>query len=198
VISGQSEERHGPIPDTHRPLNITNYADFPTHIPQTRGEVLAEASFLFTRILNTQSAFSSESPSFTDPTMAAFTKVCLTPRLANAYLAVHYAHASSESCRFLWAESASWGHRRNARSFVEALERCATRGGRERKDAHAQREVERWAGDVWAEWEAGEKLWREGRPGIEGIDARTVERAHAAMIRLWASYVSFLAPLLRY
>jgi hypothetical protein len=165
-------------------MNITD-PSFPTHVPQSRAEVLAEASFLFSRILDSRSADREAASSHEALEARDFADVQITPRLVNSHLAVYYAHGSTDACRARWTEL--WSRVAPAttpiaRSFVEALERCANaRRGRDREAALAWTQEE-----LWPAWEAAEQTWRRGESGLVGMDARMVERAQAAFIRLLA------------
>ncbi|KII83612.1 hypothetical protein PLICRDRAFT_58314 [Plicaturopsis crispa FD-325 SS-3] len=154
-------------------LEAPSFSQIP---PQTRSEVVGEARALFARVLADTGASphaqSRESQFLVD---GKFSRVVLTPRLLNAYLAVFYAHAPIQSGRTLFVEVAALGVGRNERSYVEALERCSHARKEER---HVAAE---WAAELWAEWEVMETRGREeGKP----LSARMVERAHTAMIRI--------------
>jgi hypothetical protein len=163
-----------------------NIADpsFPSHVPQSRGEVLAEASFLFSRILDSQSGEGGSADEALDA--RDFAHVQITPRLVESYLAVYYAHASTDACRSQWAEAwARVAHAATptARNVVKALEQCANaRRGRDREAALTWAEEE-----LWPTWEPAEQAWRRGDTMLAGMDSRLVERAQAAMIRLCAT-----------
>lgn len=98
---------------------------------------------------------------------------------------------------------AGLGLRPDARSLVEALERCAMPvrlerdASREVLGGKSEKERERevalgFAEDVWREWEGRgfEERWLEGQNEKEDskvvVSARMVERANAAMIRILA------------
>ena len=110
----------------------------------------------------------------------AFQHVRLTPRLLNAYLSVHYAHALFDDCAQLYGTLfAELGVQKNAWTFVEALERA----GRAKRDD--RKLALKFAREAWAEWQPVEEAWwrKEGRNDAR-IDARLVERAYVAMIRV--------------
>ncbi|OBZ74606.1 hypothetical protein A0H81_05466 [Grifola frondosa] len=111
-----------------------------------------------------------------------FYHVSLTPRLLNSYLSVHYAHSSFDTWTHLFRTLfAELGVPRIARSYVEALERCAvTRRGPERALAL------KFAEEIWPGWQSAEESWlrRDMSDMAQTVDARLVERAHAAMIRI--------------
>ncbi|KAI1787345.1 hypothetical protein LXA43DRAFT_714629 [Ganoderma leucocontextum] len=147
---------------------------FTAILPQSHAEVLYEARALFARTVHTASPRE-------DPMLQAFDRVELTPRLLNAFLSVHYAHAlfgeSTQLYRTLFAEH---GVGKNAWTHVEALERAArAKRGAERQDSL------KFAREVWAEWQPMEEAWwrREGRNEAR-VDARLVERAYVAMIHV--------------
>ncbi|KAI0944607.1 hypothetical protein AcW1_002276 [Taiwanofungus camphoratus] len=163
-----------------------------SHIPpQSRSEAVAEAKILFNRIMtehvHSQDADHSSPDQEQDAQLTSprlFHHVRLTPRLLNAYLSVHYAHSPfdvwSDLHRTLFDEA---GVSKNARSYVEVLERCTLcRRGQERRMAL------RLAEESWSEWQGIEEAWRAGSAGegdvAKTVDARLVERANAAMIRM--------------
>jgi len=144
---------------------------FPHIPPQSRSEVISEAKALFNRILRDSGVGASHLPA-DDPvsTPKFFKNVLLTPRLVNSYLSVYYAHAplrvAHDSFKTLFRDL---DVRRNARSYVEALERCGmARRGQERAVALA------FAEDLWAEWQTLEDNFQDGE---RGVDARSIERA---------------------
>ena len=95
---------------------------------------------------------------------------------------MHYAHAlfdvGANLYRTLFAELCV---ARNAWTFVEALERA----GRARREQRKQALL--FAREAWAEWQPVEEAWWRGEGVNEAlVDARLVERAHVAMIRVLA------------
>ena len=154
--------------------------------PQSHTEVLHEARALFARILaDTAPATAGPAVLFSTPPAPGsgfFTHVRLTSRLLSAYLSVHYAHAPLEDGRALFgALHGELGVLRGARTYIEALERCARAEKGERGLAL------RFAEEVWAEWVPVETRWRANeREEAEDTDARLVERAYAALIRMFA------------
>ncbi|KAF8627602.1 hypothetical protein AX17_006173 [Amanita inopinata Kibby_2008] len=175
TLGGSSE-------DPGLPVTEDAYPSF-THIPpQSRQEVVHEVRALFHRIL----ADTSPEPNKCDeldvdeaalPSERKFQNVVLTTRLLNSYISVFYRHSSFEESReMFWNIYDELGVARNARTYVEALERCGrSRKGRERQVAS------QFAEELWAKWEAIESLGQGegGRP----LSARLIERAHAALIR---------------
>jgi hypothetical protein len=150
--------------------------------PQSRSEVVAEAKALFARILE-DSRTEGHQLHDNDPLYSphkTFENVRLTTRLLNSYLAVYYSHSSLEVSeklfRGLFDEFAV---RRNARSYVEALERCArSKRGHERTAALG------FAKHLWSEWE---ELEGHGDDTVFGDGfhlPRLIERAHVAMIKM--------------
>ncbi|KIP02535.1 hypothetical protein PHLGIDRAFT_95901 [Phlebiopsis gigantea 11061_1 CR5-6] len=154
--------------------------------PQSHAEVLYEARALFARILaDVAPATAGPSVLFSTPPATRsglFTHVQLTPRLLNAYLSVHYAHAPLEDARALFgALHGELGVSRGARAHVEALERCARAEKGERGLAL------RFAEEAWADWQPVEARWRANKreaEEVDGTDARLVERAYVALIRI--------------
>ncbi|CDO70444.1 hypothetical protein BN946_scf184999.g85 [Trametes cinnabarina] len=110
----------------------------------------------------------------------AFENVHIGPRLLNAYLSVHYTHASlEEGARLYRVLFSQLGVEKNAWSYVDALERCGrARRGEERKQAL------QFAREVWEEWRPVEDAWRRKERVVFGMDARMVERAYTGMIRI--------------
>ncbi|KZP12343.1 hypothetical protein FIBSPDRAFT_799096 [Athelia psychrophila] len=163
-----------PTEDITKQPNIPSFNHLP---PQSRSEVLGEARALFGRILDdthtAQAPFAAEEPA------GKFAQVQLTSRLVNSYLSVYYKHAPLHDCRQLFGsifhES---GVAHNARSFVEALERCANaKRGTERTEALA------FAEELYAQW----VLVESGKHQTvnEPVSARMIERANVAAVRLW-------------
>ncbi|EMD35153.1 hypothetical protein CERSUDRAFT_116626 [Gelatoporia subvermispora B] len=163
-----------------RPPVTTSSSSF-THLPpQTRAELLREVQTLFARILEDRSA---EEFAESNQPRRPFRRVSITPRLINAYLSVHYAHASFETWSNLYFTLfLEHGVEPTARTHVEALERCALSRKEERQL------VLPFAEKVWAEWQTVEQSWqsRVADPVAQTANARLVERANTAMIRLLA------------
>ncbi|KAI0369283.1 hypothetical protein BV20DRAFT_968143 [Pilatotrama ljubarskyi] len=154
-------------------------------LPQSHAEVLGETRTLFRRILrdvapSALSADASQQEGFVQSMPAAFQHVCLTSRLLNAYISVHYMHGILDDAVHLYKTIFSeLGVQKDAWSYVEALERSArARRGPERKLAL------QFAREVWQEWQPVEDAWRRKLPHPRGVDARMVERAYTAMIRI--------------
>jgi hypothetical protein len=146
--------------------------------PQTRAQVLAEAEALLSRI----QADTQHAPSSAAEAPPVFEHVALTPRLLNSFLSVLYAHAPLETARARFQSIFLTGeHAGTALSFVEALERCAARGA-----SHERAAALAWAEELWPAWAALE------RAPDGTVDARLVERAHVAMVRVLTLFVPFL------
>jgi len=151
-----------------------------THVPpQSHNEVIHEVKTLFTRILHDNDAKAlSDAVSGQDalPEDRAFKAVDLTPRLLNSYLSVYYKHAAITTARNLYRSIFDeCGVERTARAYVEALERCANakKHGEERVVALE------FAEEVWVSWRALEDR-------RDDQNARMIEKAHIAMIRVLA------------
>jgi hypothetical protein len=167
-----SESSRGP-----QEINIID-PEFPTHVPQSKSEVIAEASFLFSRIVATQTSNSTEDIQNRD-----FSDVRLTPRLVNSYLSVYYQKASTDVCRRAWtetwAQAASCGVSPTGRSYVEALERCVNaKRGNDRKSGI------QWFEELWTEWRRVEEDFSHGKQIVPDLNARTLEKVHVARIRM--------------
>ncbi|KAJ3789061.1 hypothetical protein GGU10DRAFT_305939 [Lentinula aff. detonsa] len=154
-----------------------------SHVPpQTSTEVIAEVDILFERILREtrdSSSLSSSSSDAADILSNKFTSVHLTTRLLNSYLSTYYAHGSLEAS--MRAQSSrlpgALQPRPSARTYVEALERCAMAKKPERE--LALRFGEGLIGMFEKEFEFGQN-----EKGI--VDPRMIERAHVAWIRVLA------------
>ncbi|KAI0312789.1 hypothetical protein OF83DRAFT_1144310 [Amylostereum chailletii] len=161
--SSQSQPESEPSPPIETKSNAKQLP------PQSKAEVVREATALFGRIVEDST---SPSPS------AVFHNVRLTARLLNSYLSVHYAHGEPESAANLFdALFREHGVEKTARTYVEALERCANaRKGRDREEAA------KFAERVWAQW----TVFEDASPMLteDPSSARMVERAHAAIIRV--------------
>ncbi|GBE86965.1 hypothetical protein SCP_1002100 [Sparassis crispa] len=162
------------------------------HIPpQSKAEVIREARILFSRIVeDSDISHQKREEEFADPDVASlprkFRHVQLTPRLLNAYLSVENTHAPFEDWSKLYRTLFTELHLPwSAHTYIEALERCTRSGGQER------RMVIKWAEDVWSEWQEVEDRWRSGKvsegDASQTVNARLVERANIAMIRLRAT-----------
>lgn len=149
--------------------------------PQTQADILAETERLFKRIVEDRDlcGISAETPT----AQRKFRHVELTPRLMNSYLSVYYSHASLE----VWSDMfntifSKYGVSKTARSYIEYLEQCART-----KTPEKRRLVSTFVVPVWEEWRIIEEQWRQNDPNCASfkINARTVERAYAAMIRIF-------------
>ncbi|KIY65484.1 hypothetical protein CYLTODRAFT_356765 [Cylindrobasidium torrendii FP15055 ss-10] len=141
-----------------------------SHIsPQSRAEALTEAEALFERCI-TESAIADGAD--VDNTRS-FGNVQMSSRLVNAYLSVHYKHGSLRKARTLWHELYErLGVEKGPRAYREALERCSHAKKSEREDAlEFGREIFAAFQDLQAK---------------QTVDARTIEKVHAAFIRLLA------------
>ncbi|KAJ7146104.1 hypothetical protein C8R44DRAFT_863912 [Mycena epipterygia] len=151
-----------------------------THIPpQTSHEVMEEVQTLFQRVL--QDTGKGQSESTVDDLFVGqkFKHVKMTVRLVNSYISAHYQHSSLETAEALfWKVFDEVDLVPDARSYLEALERC-TRAKRGHERSVGLRFVEK----VWSEWEVLEESRRTSdRP----LNARMVERAHVAFMRVLA------------
>lgn len=153
------------------------------HIPpQTRGEVIQEVKILFNRILQDRSDSTPAATPSLPFIQGMFKDVELTTRLLSSYLTVFYKHSTLEYSRDLfWTLFEDLGLTRSARTYVEALERCANaRKGVERETGL------RFAQELWVKWCSIEQVGSvDGRP----LNPRLIERAHIAMIRSLSVYV---------
>ncbi|KAH6912093.1 hypothetical protein BKA70DRAFT_825447 [Coprinopsis sp. MPI-PUGE-AT-0042] len=152
------------------------------HIPpQTHEELIQEVNFLFDSIKEAQSLPRTELNHSETIAPHKFRNVQLTPRLATAYLSVLYAHSSLHKCReAFWSIFSDLRLQPPLRAYLEAIERCASTkknkdGGRERLLAL------KFADELWKEWFVIE---RAGKYQGTTVDARTIERVNAAMIRV--------------
>ena len=158
-----------------RTVEQAEIGSFSTTPPQTAKEVVAESQVLFARILrdNGKGNATAEDVNLTS---GLFSGVSLSPRLANAYLSVHYKHASLEEAQKLYDSIFSdLQLNRSLRTYAEALERCAFSAKR-----HEREIAKKFANSVWEEWNDVQKNLGQ----VYGSPARTVERAYAAMIRV--------------
>ncbi|KAJ8522722.1 hypothetical protein ONZ45_g759 [Pleurotus djamor] len=146
--------------------------------PQSRAEIIREAQSLFHRAVQSRPYDPSLLPSFDDK----FSKVKLTPRLINSYLSIYYRHGTLKAAKDLY-ESLFEEHRvrRDARTCVEALNRCSNAPTHERLLALE------FATSVWEQWMALEgEMRHRSVVGAEVLDGRIVERARVCMIRILA------------
>ncbi|KZT64210.1 hypothetical protein DAEQUDRAFT_699112 [Daedalea quercina L-15889] len=159
-----------------------------SHIPpQSRAEVAREVDILLSRIVegNQMKSDRVKGIRVDSPLPRPFQHVALTTRLLNAYLSVHYVHSRFE----VWSEVyrtlfEQLDVPRDAKTYVEALERCATSHRSERHLAL------RLAEEIWGSWESIEGAWStdgvygHNDPAVSTLNARLVERANVAMIRI--------------
>ncbi|KLO18754.1 hypothetical protein SCHPADRAFT_844714 [Schizopora paradoxa] len=161
---------------------------FPSTPPQTSGEVVAEVTLLFDRIVQDRTHNPEEESR--PATTRYFKHVGLSTRLLNSYLSVHYRHGSIVDAQKLFYGSTGanseqslyerLGVERSVRSFVEALERCA----------YPRDHSEHMTALAFAErlWVDAQHIVRTGPAYFSmGKDARWTERAWIAMIRVMAS-----------
>ncbi|KAI0717675.1 hypothetical protein C8T65DRAFT_766373 [Cerioporus squamosus] len=147
---------------------------FTSLLPQSHPEVVGEARALFARILNDAAPTLQSglhSPELADSSMPhAFQQVTLTARLLNAFLSIHYTHALfDESAQLYRTIFSELGVEKNAWTYIEALERAAYARRGERKQALKF---------------AREEQWRLREEGAMRLEARLIERAYVAMIRV--------------
>ncbi|KAL5520446.1 hypothetical protein ACEPAG_9670 [Sanghuangporus baumii] len=184
VKVASEEDKVGSIDELSAPQNalekVSSTARFTVTPPQTRKEVLAEVDTLFERILaetglhpsSPRAPFGDTQTSIQGP----FSRVLLTASLVNSYLSVHYMHDTLENSHKLYKEVfLRIGVEKSPRTYIEALERCA---GAEREERGVAKE---FAEGVWREW-----IEVERRLNPYTVDARMIERAYAAMIRMLA------------
>ncbi|RPD77124.1 hypothetical protein L226DRAFT_360122 [Lentinus tigrinus ALCF2SS1-7] len=163
------------------PVALTSH--FTSLLPQSHPEVVGEARALFARILNDAApALSSSlhSAELADSSMPhAFQHVTLSPRLLNAFLSIHYTHALfDEGAQLYRTIFTELGVDKNAWTYVEALEQAAYARKGERKQAL------KFAREVWEEFCGAEEKWRRREETAIKLDARLIERAYVAMIRV--------------
>ncbi|KAH9837780.1 uncharacterized protein C8Q71DRAFT_808287 [Rhodofomes roseus] len=157
-------------------------------LPQTRAEVVREVDILLSRIVeddrikhNLDGSGQGKTAQLPRP----FRHVALTTRLLNAYLSVHSVHSRFE----VWSELYrtlfdQLDVPRDAKSYVEALKRCSTSHKSERHLAL------RLAEEIWGSWQSIEGAWSTGNvsdrndPAVSTMNARLIERANVAMIRM--------------
>lgn len=158
-----------PVPETN-----STFLHIP---PQDRAALLAEVDTLFSQIVELRNQAH-------DDVSHNFRFVEVTPQLLNAYLSVHYARSSPRVCHDLYRKLFSGlGVQKIPRIHIEALERCTNaRKGPDRIDAL------KFAEEIWEEWRPLETKWRnrESDPLAEIVTPRQVERATAAMVRVYS------------
>ncbi|KAL0952457.1 hypothetical protein HGRIS_006725 [Hohenbuehelia grisea] len=173
-------------PSPKPPTEHQSSPSFAAAPPQSRAEVVAEAAFLFTRILEDKGLLGGADHDLdTEETKSdgKLRHVQLTTRLLNSYLSVYYRHAWLGKSRELFDTIfEQYGVERDSRSYVEALERCAnSKRGTERQVARE------WADSLWSRWESMESSMREASLKTGRLpNARLIERARIAKIRILA------------
>ncbi|KAJ7270730.1 hypothetical protein B0H12DRAFT_1008768 [Mycena haematopus] len=178
VPGGEQKESAGDIAESlHAPPSTDHPPRFTRIPPQTSHEVIEEVQALFQRVLEDTGKGSESTVDDIFAGEEKFQHVKLTTRLVNSYLSVHYQHSSLEASEVLfWKVFDDVGIAPDARSYLEALERCSrSKRGRERPIGL------QFAEKVWSKWQTIEDAGRAcGRP----LDARMVERAHVAFMRV--------------
>lgn len=137
-------------------------------VPQSRAEVLNEASGLFQRLITAD-----------DPSALAFRSVVPTTHLFNSYLSVVFAHASLAAGKTAYLEIFGMQKpniNRNARTYLLALQRCA-RSASVRTSRAVSDEALEFARVIWGDWVSSNME-------SSGTSPRTVEKIHSAMIRV--------------
>ena len=152
--------------DDHRP----SFAHLP---PQSRPEVIREVEALLQRIVEDRN--STKSTAALPFSARKFKNVEITARLIASYVSVFYKHAFLEKSReVFWTVFEKYGVGRSFRAYVEALERCSHSKKRDRPVAL------KFADEVWIKWREAEEMLSDKKSS----DARLIERAHVAMIRV--------------
>ncbi|KAF8508069.1 hypothetical protein JB92DRAFT_2814976 [Gautieria morchelliformis] len=164
--------------------NQVNVADLSNRqgVPQSHQEIVKEATILWERMLENRAA---DSPSDVSPHHLVFGRVSLTTTLLNAYMAVHYIHSPPSAAYKVYENLfGSLGFRRDAFTYVLALEAYAQGKRASKEELRVALSVAR---DIWKRWRQLEDLGvsqMSNHSSSEGVDARMVERAWSAMMRL--------------
>ena len=172
---GASEDRVEVADISHRP-----------GAPQSRQEVIKEVTTLWERILEDQREATADHEGAPPPHSLVFGRVSLTTTLLNAYMAVHYMHSPPSAAYKVYADLFEpLRIHRDAFTYVLALEAYAQAKRASKKELRVALSVAR---DVWKDWR---QLEDDGVSQIlsrqdSGVDARVVERAWSAMMRLLA------------
>jgi len=146
--------------------------------PQSRGELIREVRALFRRILEDRSSTPPTPPSLPFQEKK-FRNVEITTRLLNAYLSVFYKHADLSVAReIFWHLFEDVGPARSARTYLEALQRCANTSRKIERDLALS-----FAEELWLKWQ---QLEEAGLDNGSALNSRLVERAHVAIIRVLA------------
>lgn len=163
------------------PSTTEKFSSFGHIPPQSRSEVISEATSLFLRILEDKGLDRTGKPLpphalFSGP--RKFQHVELTTRLLNSYISVYYRHSSLEVAQELfWTLFDDLAVKRSPRSYLEALERCTlAKRGPDRSLAL------RFAERLMGEWQALEDS--STAPDSRPLHSRIIERAHIAFIRI--------------
>jgi len=146
--------------------------------PQSQSGVIGEVKNLFDAIVEDNRVVDDFSA--TDDVPRIFKQVRITAPLLNSYLSVYYSHARFSTSRDLYGSVfQGFGVEKDVYSYVEALEMCTcvNKGTRE----HALR----LAQDIWGDWERFIDNPR-SPPKSDTILPRLIERAHIALIRIYA------------
>lgn len=148
--------------------------------PQSHAEIVAEASILFERIYD-----NSNSPLPADEA-SPFHRVQITSHLLNSYISVHFAHSSLVKSRKVYEDIFSrpvrsyndGTVRKNARTYMLALQRCAKTASRNSSSLSKANEALSFARALWDEWQ------RSNLENDSTVSPRSIEAVWRSMIRV--------------
>jgi hypothetical protein len=190
LVQGKDVVDQGPgLHDDGTPDNEVEVADSSHRpgVPQSRQEIIKEVTALWERILEDRREAAADYEDAHSPHTLVFGRVSLTTALLNAYMAVHYIHSppsvAYEVYRMLFDPL---GIHKDAFTYVLALEAYAQAKRASKEELRVALSVAR---DVWRQWlqledDGVSQLFK--RQDSEDVDARMVERAWSAMMRLLA------------
>ncbi|KAF8602210.1 hypothetical protein BDV93DRAFT_607664 [Ceratobasidium sp. AG-I] len=146
----------------------------PHTLPQSSQDVIFEADALFSRILSNH----SRSP---DP---LFVHVPVSARVVNAYLGVHFSHASLEAALSMFSDVYKLPRmpEPNAYSFVGLLERLAHA---QKSDRTVALDEARRAWAVWTKWFKRVEMG-DVDPTVAEATPRAIERVWIAIIKIYS------------
>ena len=186
-IRGQdhSSDPHDLHDNSENRVEATDISYRPS-VPQSRQEIIKEATALWKRILEDRQEITMVDRENDSSTRhLVFGHVSLTSALLNAYMAVHYIHsppsAAYEVYKSLFESS---GIPRDAFTYVLALEAYAQGRRASKEETQVALSVAR---GIWNDWRQLEDLGvsqLSAHQSSKGVDARVVERAWTAMMRL--------------
>ena len=179
------DQNFGPLDNASENRVEATDTSYRPSVPQSRQEIIKEVTALWGRILEDRRDVMTDNQNHSSPYHLVFGHVSLTSTLLNAYMAVHYIHSPPSVAYKVYANLFEpLGLRRDAFTYVLALEAYAKGRRTSKEELRYALSVAR---NIWKDWRQLEDVGvsqMSTHPNSEGVDARVVERAWSAMMRL--------------